>query len=88
MPCMVYTFLIWFLPEYPTEELMRFYIYKFVCKYFSWAGVRPCFKQKSVKISIEFEMLEYFLSLGYMIGQVRLLFFKRARIPDVLQVFD
>ena len=40
MSYMVYTLLIWFLPEYPIKGLMRFYIYKFICKCFSWAKGR------------------------------------------------
>ena len=63
MSYMGYILLIWFLPEYPSEGLMRLYIYiyNFVYKCYSWAGGMPCFKQNSAEISIKFQVLEYFL---------------------------
>ena len=63
MSCMVYTLLIWFLLEYPIEGLMRFYIYKFICKCFSWVKGRSYFRQNSVDFFVEFQVLENFLGL-------------------------
>ena len=60
-------------------------LYKIV---FAWAGGMPCFKRNFIEISVEFQVLKYFLSLRYMIGVTRLLFFKRARLPDALRAFD
>ena len=68
MSFMVYTLLIWFLLEYPIEGLMSFYIYKFICKCFSWAGGRSYFKRNYAEFSIEFQVLENFLGLIYPLG--------------------
>ena len=62
MFCVVYILLIWFLLEYPTERLMRLYI--FINLYINvFLGVegRSCFKRNSVEILVEFQVLEYFL---------------------------
>ena len=38
--------------------------------YFSWAGGSLNFKRNSAEISVEYLELEYFLSVGVMIGRI------------------
>ena len=47
------------LLEYPIEGLLRLLL--LWIKLFFWVRGRPCFKWYSVKISVEFQVLEYFL---------------------------
>ena len=56
--------------EYPTEGLLEIVIV--VSKYFSLVRGSPCYKRDSAEISVEFQVLAYFLKI---------------RIPDVLRVF-
>ena len=77
--CMVYTFLIWFLSEYPIEGLMRFYIYKFICKCFSWVGGRSYIRWNFVEFLVEFQVLENFLRFNISIRFGFSFFFKKKK---------
>ena len=79
---MVYILLIWFLLEYPTEVLMRLYINVFLGQ-----GVGHVLNGTLSKFQKNSKNQNIFLSLGYMIGQVRFPFFKWAGLPDALQAF-